>query len=69
MIQSFERKATFGFFGKHSILFFMITFPLFLLIVTSKRLGTSGYLGVDLSSSLERKEHIDRTMKKANSVS
>ena len=31
-------------------------------------LSTSKYLGVDLSSNLDWKEHIDRTVKKANSV-
>ena len=31
-------------------------------------LSMSKYLGVDLSSNLEWKEHIDRTVKKANSV-
>ena len=31
-------------------------------------LPTSKYLGVDLSSNLDWKEHIDRTVKKANSV-
>ena len=33
-----------------------------------EELCTSKYLGVDLSSNLEWKEHIDRTVKKANSV-
>ena len=32
-----------------------------------EELSTSKYLGVDLSSNLEWKEHIDRTVKKANS--
>ena len=31
-------------------------------------LSTSKYLGFDLSSNLDWKEHIDRTVKKANSV-
>ena len=33
-----------------------------------EELSTSKYLGVDLSKNLEWKEHIDRTVKKANSV-